>query len=74
MAVNLVDLDPALRKAIEDGRSRIAAELTRVAHADRDLPSAPAEVGAAVERLIADGTYARAVAAVVAADPEFADG
>lgn len=74
MAVNLVDLDPALRKAIEDGRLRIAAELARVARADRDLPSVPAEVGAAVERLIADGTYARAVAAVVAADPELADG
>ncbi|MEO5678825.1 MAG: hypothetical protein ABIS47_04065 [Acidimicrobiales bacterium] len=74
MAVNLVNLDPALRKAIEDGRSRITEELTRVAHADRDLPSVPAEVGAAVERLIADGTYARAVAAVVATDPELADG
>jgi hypothetical protein len=74
VAVNLVDLDPALRKAIEDGRSRIAAELTRVACADSDLPSVPAEVGAAVEPLIADGTYARAVADVVATDPELADG
>ena len=72
MALNLVDLDPALRQAIEDGRSRMAAELARVAQADGDLLSVPAEVGAAVERLIADGSYVRAVAAVVAADPELA--
>ncbi len=43
MALNLVDLDPALRQAIEDGRSRMAAELARVAQADGDLLSVPAE-------------------------------
>ncbi len=73
MSVNLVALDPALRRAIEDGRSSVEAELARVAQAARVLPPVPAEIGAAVERLIADGTYAAAVAAVVGADPELAD-
>jgi len=74
MAANPVELSPALRSEIERDRRELLADgsLERPKSA-RPLPVIPFEVRAAIEGLIADGTYARAVTEVVAEDPELAD-
>ena len=73
VAVNPVGLDPQLRDAIE--RSRPAVEAAKARQRDRraDRVSLPAEARDAISRLIADGTYARAVNSVVAEDPDLSD-
>ena len=74
IAINGVDLSPELREAIERARPAVEAELAmrRERHFAPEL--FPVEVRDAIERLIEDGTYARAVAEVVAQYPELADG
>jgi hypothetical protein len=74
VAVNLVRLDPELRHAVERARMAVAADgsLDRPKTASA-LPVMPPEVRDAIRGFIADGTYARAVAAVVVEDPELAD-
>lgn len=74
MAANPVELSPELRGAIERARQSFMNDgsLERPKSAP-PLPEMPPEVRAAVEALIADGTYAKAVAEVAAEDPELAD-
>jgi hypothetical protein len=74
MAANPVGVNPDLRSAIERARRAFLADgsLDRPKAAP-PLPAMPDEVRGAIERLIADGTYAAAVAEVVAEDPELGD-
>lgn len=75
MAVNRIGLCPELREAIERARPTVDAEVAahrRRRHIERE--PLPSEVRSAVERLIANGSYARAVEAVAADEPGLADG
>ena len=75
MAVKRLDLSPELREAIERARPTVAAEVAthrRRRHVDTE--PLPGEMRSAVERLIADGSYGRAVEAVAVEEPDLADG
>jgi len=75
MAVKRLDLSPELRDAIERARPTVDAEVAahrRRRHVDRE--PLPSEARSAVERLIANGSYARAVEAVAVEEPDLADG
>jgi hypothetical protein len=75
MAVNRLDLSPELREAIERARPTVDADVAahrRRRHIERE--PLPSEVRSAVERVLADGSYARAVDAVAAEEPDLADG
>jgi hypothetical protein len=74
VAVNRVDLSPALRDALERARPAVEAELAVRRQHRVEREPLPVEVRDTIERLIADGTYAKAVAAVVAEEPDLADG
>ena len=73
MAVDLIDLPPDLRHAVEQARRAIAEE-------HRATPPASGQLGSwltddereAVRAAVADGAYAAAVAAVVADEPDLA--
>jgi hypothetical protein len=73
VAVNRVDLSPALRDALDRARPAVEAELAVRRQRRVDREPLPVEVRDAIERLIVDGTYAKAVAAVVAEEPDLAD-
>ena len=72
-AVNPVGLNPQPRDAI--GRARQAVEAAKARQRERraDRVPLPAEARDAISRLIADGTYARAVASVVVEDLDLSD-
>ncbi len=67
-------LEPDLAATVERARKRAAdfGELTSGQGAPSQL-RIPPEVGVVVGRLLRDGTYAQAVARVVADDPDLAD-
>jgi len=73
VAVDLVDLPPELRRAVEQAR-RVVADEQRV------TPTRSGRIGSwltdeertAVREAVADGSYAAAVAAVVADEPDLA--
>ncbi len=71
MAVNPVALRPEPRDAIQRARRAFLADglLERPKNAP-PLPAMPTEMRDAIERLIAEGTYAAAAAEVIAEDPE----
>ena len=73
VAVNPVGLDPQLRDAIERARPAVEAAKARQRERRADRVPLPAEARDAISRLIADGTYARAVASVVVEDPDLSD-
>lgn len=73
VAVDLIDLPPDLRRAVEQARRAVAEE-------HRATPPASGQIGswltgeerAAVRDAVAEGAYAAAVAAVVADEPDLA--
>jgi hypothetical protein len=73
VAVDLIDLPPELRRAVEQARRVVADE-------QRGTRSNSGRIGswltdeerAAVREAVADGAYAAAVAAVVADEPDLA--
>lgn len=67
-------LEPDLAATVERARQR-AAEFGELRPADGSLLQLqiPPEVGAVIGQLLRDGTYAEAVARVVADDPDLAD-
>lgn len=72
--VTKLRLDPDLAATVERARQRAAevGELPRGDGLPLDL-RIPPEVGAVIGRLLRDGTYAEAVARVIADDPDLAD-
>lgn len=73
MAVDPVDLSSELREAIDHARLRVESEVALWRQGRVEPDPLPVEVREAIEGLVRDGTYANAVAAVVAEEPDLAD-
>lgn len=73
VAANPVDLNSGLRDAIDRARPAVQAAIDRQRGLRSPRPPLPIEVREAVERLLVNGTYARAVVEVTADDPELRD-
>jgi hypothetical protein len=72
--VDPLELNPELDEVVARARRRVAetGELAR-SRSGRDRSPVPPEVADAVLELLRDGTYAAAVASVVADDPDLGD-
>lgn len=71
MAVDPTDVDPGLRELVARAREE-ARELRPPGRGPLRTSISP-EVGAVIMELLRDGTYAAAVAQIVAEDPDLAD-
>jgi len=73
VAVDLIDLPPELRRAVEQARRVIADEQRVISSGSGPIGSwLTDEERAAVREAVADGAYAAAVATVVADEPDLA--
>ena len=72
MAVRPAELSPELTEAVERARARAAADGELRPRVDANESPLPQVVRDALDQILRDGTYERAVTAVIADDPELA--